>query len=928
MRVKPTYHSQGRFVDVEVIIEEGERPRVASPLVYQAPNTPQLPYAEVAQAIVPDSFFDLFPSLLSALGVGRYDRKLTRERAAQLEQLLREEGYVSARVKALGESIEGDKVRPVIKLSLGSRLRVRFQGNASLSDEELSGELTFEESGVFDEVELEQSKRNIEQRYKSIAHYYAQVSASVEWSEGLITLTLHCDEGPQVYVGTLEIKGPSQLDVHELKGLMRLKGVAPRGVLSTLNASAGVFQEAALNQDLERLVRRYRAEGFSQVAFKCVHPEQASRLAWRAQLGEQAQERSGGSSSRSEVLWSTQVNQHTCFELSADHAERDKRRLLKVMVELREGERTTVDFVDVRDYLNAMDDSMRDDALELLRGMGFYDDRGAPLKGAGLSVEKLSLVEGVILRYLQRAGHLNASVKPMCELSTSKVVPCDLKALYGRSVRRLTVQVTPGPRARVEGVLMRGLLKTDPDLIKREVLLKRGDPLSTDALFLSQTNLRSLGLFRSVNIETIGLGEGPINPSDAQAQPSALSSYTNPVTMVVSVEESPPWQADALLGLLVRDTALSSVLSPDTLDLLYSTTLTVRHKNVGGEAWELGGGVSHDNLVRAPLDLQGDNTAWGVGPFLNTPRLFGSYTRLNSSVTFEQSLSAQRDSYVQRGVAQANISYDFYNLSFPSRWGKGLRVETRFEAKVERRRALSVDGERRDFGASTQSITLAPRLLYDQRDNPIHPTRGFYASVGVDGLFLPSELSTSLRQTLTAQWVTSLARQRLILAPSLRFGAVQSDQLDAQLPADFSFRAGGDGVPFPVRGYSDASIEACLGVETDEGSCSAVYEDNDFERARPARVGGRNLINMSFEARFPTLLIPDLWGGVFIDAAAVSTTLSELSLERLYPSVGAGLRWLVTGQIPVRLDVAYPLRATVFDPQRAPRLHINIFYTL
>ena len=46
-----------------------------------------------------------------------------------------------------------------------------------------------------------------------------------------------------------------------------------------------------------------------------------------------------------------------------------------------------------------------------------------------------------------------------------------------------------------------------------------------------------------------------------------------------------------------------------------------------------------------------------------------------------------------------------------------------------------------------------------------------------------------------------------------------------------------------------------------------------------------------------------------------------------YPGAGGGLRYLVTGQIPLRLDVAYPLRATPFSEQ-AVRVHVNIFYML
>jgi outer membrane translocation and assembly module TamA len=81
------------------------------------------------------------------------------------------------------------------------------------------------------------------------------------------------------------------------------------------------------------------------------------------------------------------------------------------------------------------------------------------------------------------------------------------------------------------------------------------------------------------------------------------------------------------------------------------------------------------------------------------------------------------------------------------------------------------------------------------------------------------------------------------------------------------------------------------------------------------------------ELRFPTFLVDDLWGTVYSDFAAISPYWRTLGPDSIYSSVGGGLRYLVTGQIPLRLDVAYPLRETPFSPQEM-RVHINIFYTL
>jgi outer membrane protein assembly factor BamA len=933
VRIRPHYlDRRGELVDIDVVISEGQRPLLSPPLVR---TRGALSYAEVAQAIVPDTFFDIIPDLFGIFGLGRYDRRAIRERVEALERRLRERGYFTARVRAVGEELSreavGVTVRPVIDVERGPLTRVRFVGNANLSEAELSEELTFSESGAVDEVEVEQSRLRIEGRYRSIAHYYARVRAQVaqhlaveEGDEERVDVTFFVDEGPQVYVGEVIVKGAQHLSAETVREQMLIKGVAPNGVLNLLSASAGVLQDAALNQDLERVLKRYRAEGYSRAVLRCSDPKREPPAQWRKRLARQAQ---GLRDEGSFDVWTHEVSKYTCFEVLPDTSKRAERRFLKVRFTLDEGERTSLNRLDISPFLEAMDEVTRDDAQRVLRALGFFDELGDPIPSAGLSAEKLEVVKGIVLRSLQQAGHLNASVSPLCQMllsdkTLSAPAPCDLEERYGQEIERLTLKATLGPRAEVEGIILRGNLLTEPSVIRREVLLSAGRPLSSEALLLSQSNLRGLGLFRAVSIESVGLGEAP------------EGSRLEPVTMVVSVEENPPWQADALLGLVLKDSPLSERVAGDlfSLNLLYSTTLTLRHKNVGGRAWELGGGLTHDNLISTPQDVLGDNALWNVGPFFNNPRFLNTYIQLYSSLTFEQSLSAQRDAYRQSGVGQVNLSYDFYNASFPSTWGKGLRLDLTLEGRLERRRALSVEDERRAFNPLTQSLTLSPRLMYDQRDNPLHPTRGFYASLTANGVLSLSAQagaagSFSFRETLTTQWVGSFFKRRLIIVPSLRLGALQSSLQDIDLPADFFFKAGGDGVPYPVRGYSDSSIEACRGVES-EGACASVYALSDLQRSDPARIGGRALLNFNLEARFPTFAIDNLWGAVFSDLGAVSRDLSSMGADDMFPSVGAGLRYLFTGQIPLRLDLAYPLRTTPFDPSAKLRLHVNILYTL
>jgi outer membrane protein assembly factor BamA len=299
------------------------------------------------------------------------------------------------------------------------------------------------------------------------------------------------------------------------------------------------------------------------------------------------------------------------------------------------------------------------------------------------------------------------------------------------------------------------------------------------------------------------------------------------------------------------------------------------------------------------------------------------------SFQYTRSLTEQRDQYSERYTLTGDLGYDFFHVSYPSDWGRGMRASLTTELQRERKRNLVHDGERPPFGDPVDSVTLGPGLDIDKRDSPLHPTRGWLLRQANEVLFgtsalTPDEIQPSFRETITAQYVQSFFDRRLIIAPTFRVGAVQTDKPEADLKSNFLFKAGGDGVAIPVRGYADAAIDACGGVKTDTGFCKNARDVDD----NPVPVGGKALIAGSLELRFPTFVVDDFWFTVFADVAAVAPDFEEMGTDRFYPSVGAGLRWLVTGQIPLRIDVGLPLRTNDLNPEREPRLHLAIFYPL
>ena len=83
---------------------------------------------------------------------------------------------------------------------------------------------------------------------------------------------------------------------------------------------------------------------------------------------------------------------------------------------------------------------------------------------------------------------------------------------------------------------------------------------------------------------------------------------------------------------------------------------------------------------------------------------------------------------------------------------------------------------------------------------------------------------------------------------------------------------------------------------------------------------------MSIESRMSSLVIPNLWLAAFSDVGAVSEGIDAFDRHSFYPSVGVGIRYLFYGQVPLRLDIAYPLRSTILSAQE-PNYSFDFFYT-
>lgn len=911
VRILAEYHGHNdKQVRVLVVVSEGVQPHLGQVLVR---GNDAYPYSKVVSHLTTGERFDFWRELFGTFGVGRYDRRRLKEELEEVAARYREDGYVAVRVRAEGVVTRKDVVFPLVRIHEGPKLEVEIEGNRSLSDEDLRGVLTFGESGAFDEQEVEASRQAIVEAYQAVARYFARVEADPpRVSRERVAVRFRVTEGPRVYVRRVEIEGNSRISDEDLFNAMETRGIAEDGVLSAFGTSAGVLQDARVANDLTAIRRLYHDRGMPNVRFRCADPREevdvwSSLRALRERRGHQIDPRLFHGKFD---VWSDDPVANRCFLVLPDE---EDARLVVLRLELDEGLQSTVRRLDVKHFIDGMDVRMQDEFYVLLQSLGFMDELRRWNKRAPLNRAKLDAVRGFLLRYYHQSGFLQADVQPVCLGEDEGVAlkdDCTEALLYGRHLEQVGFSVVEGPRTRVDGVLIRGNLQTRDHIIANELLFDTGAPLGTQGLFLSQANLRSLGVFESVSVETIGGGEDRADWRDT--------------TVLVTVEEGRYQLIETTLGLNLD----SARLSEGNFPLLYAVGASIRDRNFLGRAYELGFGFSHANRIDAPQDVAGDDATWVAGPFFRDRRLFNTRLDLTLEVTALQGRTEQRDAYERSLESKATIGYDFFNLSYPSDWGQGLRAQVGIGHRVEARRELVRLGERPGYGDLNQSVGVEPSIRWDKRDNLLHPTRGWFVALSSEAQFdsATADFEPSFKETLTGQYVHSFFRRRLIVVPSLRLGAVQTDRTEDELTSGFLFKAGGDGVALPVRGYLDASIDAC-GGKASPGPCANVYDPDDLEQLNPRTIGGEAMVLGSLELRFPTFIVDDFWFAAFTDVGAVAPEWGDMDIDRFYPSVGLGLRWLVTGQIPLRLDLGIPLRETAFGPQE-PRFHLNIFYTL
>ena len=475
----------------------------------------------------------------------------------------------------------------------------------------------------------------------------------------------------------------------------------------------------------------------------------------------------------------------------------------------------------------------------------------------------------------------------------------------------LTFRIVEGPQTVVDHILVVGNVRTDPEVILREVQFKTGQPLGLSDLIATRSRIAALGLFRRVQIAEI---------------PHAGSDNRD---VLITVEESPSTTLGFGGGLevsrrLQRDEATGT--AQQQLEFAPRGFFEVGRRNLGGRNRSV-------NLYTRLALRQDPNTVSGEGGMFGFEeyRVIGNYRE-------PRALGLGSDFIVTGAIEQGvRSSFNFARkgitaeLSHTLGRRRNIRVNGRYTLGTTKTFDVNFDintdeGDRAAIERIFPQVRLSAfsaAISRDTRDDVVDPSSGLFLS-GEGTLAaraLGGEVGFIKSYTQALVFHRLPGKRRLVVAGRVALGLadgfprealeldVDGRPIDGQfvtvedLPASERFYAGGDST---IRGFPLDSVGAARTI-TPAG----------FPR------GGNAVILLNGELRFPVW--SDFGGALFVDAGNVFERTTQLDLGNLRGSVGFGARYR-SPIGPVRLDIGFKLdrRKNAIPPEGLTGIHFSI----
>ncbi|HEY5649112.1 MAG TPA: BamA/TamA family outer membrane protein, partial [Nitrospiria bacterium] len=439
-------------------------------------------------------------------------------------------------------------------------------------------------------------------------------------------------------------------------------------------------------------------------------------------------------------------------------------------------------------------------------------------------------LDGILSRY-GGMGHLYSEVTTQLTFSDDRT---------GIIIRYI---VEEGPQVVFGSTLLTGNTFTREDVIMRELLFKPGDPYTEEAIQRSRREIQKLGILGNIRLE-------PVTPID-------------------------PGEPETVKDLQLKVQELSKI------------------------PLDFGVGYADEDRLRGFAQATHRNL-WGSGRSL-TLRAQGSARETKYSTTFTEPWALGRKMTGQIQVFNQTLFRDTYELvSYGGKVGvvKNITptVTTGLEYEFENNRFKDVaaDEEFLEEDQRANVASLNPFVIWDTRDDPFNPTRGFIQKVTFrDAALILGSQVQFVKTTLQSSWFFPFTRWVVVAFSARggvadRFGDTKTTPIFGEVelvPPNERFFAGGRST---VRGYRQDDLGIVGETINDDGES----------------IGGNAMLIFNTELRISLPL--GLGLVLFHDRGNIFRKRGTVDLGELKSTVGAGV-WFRTPVGPLRLDYGYKL---------------------
>ncbi|MEZ5669201.1 MAG: outer membrane protein assembly factor BamA [Alphaproteobacteria bacterium] len=378
----------------------------------------------------------------------------------------------------------------------------------------------------------------------------------------------------------------------------------------------------------------------------------------------------------------------------------------------------------------------------------------------------------------------------------------------------VTYDIQQGPRVYVQRIDIVGNVRTQDQVIRREMRLVEGDAFNTARLRRSEQEIRDLDFFETVDVSSV--------PGDAPDQ----------TVIVVEVEEKSTGELSIGAGYSTNDGALAD--------------FSLRERNLLGQGQDLRLGLSLATS-RQEIDLS------FTEPYFLDRRLAAGFDIFR--ITRDQQDVASYDSEETGFALRAGYNI---NESLSQNWTYTLRQDSISNVPSD----ASIFVREQEGDRITSSI--GQQLLFDQRDSRVNPTEGYFLRAGTEFAGLGGDV-TFFRATAGAGYYYPVAEE-VVASLSAEAGMISGIGEDVRIFNRF-FIGGRD-----LRGFRRGGIGP-RDLFTDDALGGNTFFTGSAEMSFPLGLPEELGLTGAVFADFGTLTGLDSSGPTVVDSGSIRSSV-------------------------------------------------------